>query len=142
MLLFLCSRKKCRITGWQGEKTTVWLGADVGIGPWAQHMITVSVSHTALVTRTPVCAHTHTDTHMPSSHLVRGVLSGTRPLPHSHRVNLSLLLLWGGLGDGHSTKSENSTITTMPVQSSSTCCRERHGSSSSKRSGSTFTRAI
>lgn len=47
-----------------------------------------------------------------------------------------------GIGNGYSTKHESSTITTTPEQSSTTCCRECQGSSSSKRSGNTFTRAI
>ena len=115
------------MTGWQGEKTTLWLGAGVGTGPWAQHTRDHSVglahghvctpyTHPVLLSgrRTRSLCHTHTHTR-------------THARTHGHRVDLSLLLLCRGWGvrDSYSTKSENSTITTMPVQSRSTCCRER-----------------
>lgn len=102
-----------------------WVGRASGI--------TVSASHTPLVT----CAH-HTHTPHPL-----GLEAHSHSLTRSQSESESLIAVQGrGAGDGHSTKTENSTITMMPVQSRSTCCRERHGSSSSRRSGSTFTRAM
>ena len=64
------------MTGWQGEKTTLWLGAGVGTGPWAQHTRDHSVglahghvctpyTHPVLLSgrRTRLLCHTHTHTH-------------------------------------------------------------------------------
>lgn len=95
------------------------------LGPWAPAQgITVLVSH--------IPGHVHT-THA-STHPI--LLSGQR-LARSHTHSPSLPHTWsqsksesyccaGGWGvrGGYSTKSENSTITTMPMQSRSTCCRE------------------
>ena len=88
------------MTGWSGEKTTAWLGAGAGIGPWAQRMITVSVSH--ITGHTCTCTHTHacTHTHTILSSGQRCALSGTRPLPHtrSQSESESLIAVWGASG--------------------------------------------
>lgn len=79
------------MTGWSGGKATAWLGASAGVGPWAQRMITVSVSHITGHT----CAHARTHTILSSGQ--RCVLSAPGLcLTHCHRVNPSLLLLGGG----------------------------------------------
>lgn len=94
-------------------------------------------------------AHTrHTCTPRARTHRRLGqgfarLLTDTRPLPHTWSQRIQVLLLWGGGGwDSYSTQSENSTITRTPEQSRSTCCSECHGSSSSRRSGNTLTRAM
>lgn len=89
--------------------------------------------------RTHLWSHVHTTRTPPTL--------GLEAHSHSHTWSQSesesLIAVQGrGAWDSHSTKTENSTITMMPAQSRSTCCRERHGSSSSRRSGSTFTRAM
>lgn len=125
------------------ERTTAgsWWAQAWALGP-SLHRESQCWSHTYLVKCTP-----RTQAHTPSSCLVRGSLARThiRPRPHTWSQSKSESYCcaggWGVRG-GYSTKSENSTITTMPMQSRSTCCRECHGSSSSKRSGSTFTRAM
>lgn len=58
--------------------------------------------HSVGLTRTSGHGHTHTHTHAPTpaSHLVRGALSGTRPLPHtrSQSESKSLIAVWGAAG--------------------------------------------
>lgn len=113
------------------------------LGPWALAQgITVLVSHI------PGRVHTtHASTHpiLLSGQMLARSHTHSPSLPHTWSQSKSESYCcaggWGVRG-GYSTKSENSTITTMPMQSRSTCCRECHGSSSSKRSGSTFTRAM
>lgn len=96
LLILTAHCEKCRVTGWSGEKTTAWLGAGAGIGPWAQCMITVSVSHITGHTcaRVHTRAHAHTHTILSSGQRCAQALALC--LTHGHRVNLSLLLQCGG----------------------------------------------
>lgn len=116
-----------------------WVLGPVHEGSQCRSHTLVLVSHTSVHTCTP-----HTHTHPILLSIWRPAGSDTRPLclhTWSQSKSKSCCEGWG-VRDGYSTKSENSTITRIPAQSRSTCCRECHGSSSSKRSGSTFTRAM
>lgn len=99
----------------------MWPGMGAGIGLWAQSMRDHSVGLTHLWSH----RHTNTDTVLSSGW--RCALLDTGSLPHrwSQSESEPLITVWGEPLGSHSTKSENSTIATMPVQSSSTCCRER-----------------
>ena len=113
-----CSLGGVRRQGWQGKGHSA---AGVKQGHWApgQRMRDHSVG------LTHHCSHMHTHTH-PVCSEAHG-LSHSPSLSHtwSQSKSESLIAVCGvGHQGRYSTKSENSTITRIPAQRRSTCCRE------------------